>query len=161
MSLVVLAMFTNLMVLREGGMKASWEDISRTLAICSPKLWRTVILLLQLFTDYSQQPLLWKKRDKREEAVAATRSIAQSAKEILLGDMGSAIIDANSEGSSFGLSPSGFALLAMQGLSFDVGMNETDLWVLPDSCSSILDLSFLELHGFIFEQSVSLNPGIP
>jgi hypothetical protein len=103
-------MFTNLMMLGEGGMKASWEDISWTLAFCSPKPWWTVILLLQLFTDYSQQPLLWKKS---EEAVAATRSIAQSAKELLPGDMGTAIIDANSEGSSFGLSPSGFALLAM------------------------------------------------
>ena len=41
-----------------------------------------------------------KKRKKSEEAVAATRSIAQSAKELLPGDMGSAIIDANSEGSS-------------------------------------------------------------
>jgi hypothetical protein len=51
------------------------------------------------------------------------------------------IIDANSEGSSFGLSPSGFTLLAMQGLPFDAGMNETDLWVLPDSCSSILNLT--------------------
>ena len=93
-------------------MKASWEYISWTLAFCSPKPWRTVILLLQLFTDYSQQPLLWKKREKSEEAVAATRSIAQSAKELLPGDMGTAIIDANSEGSSFGLGRSGFALLA-------------------------------------------------
>lgn len=82
-----------------------------------------------------------KKRKKSEEVVAATRSLAQSVKELLPGDMGSAIIDANSEGSSFGLSSSGFALLAMQGLSFDVGMNETDLWVLPDSRSSILNLT--------------------
>lgn len=29
----------------------------------------------------------------------------------------------------------------MQGLSFDVGMNEIDLWVLPDSRSSILNLT--------------------
>jgi hypothetical protein len=78
-----------------------------------------------------------KKRKKSEGVVAATRSLAQSVKELLPGDMGSAIIDANSEGSSFGLSQSGFALLAMQGLSFDVGMNETDLWVLPDSRSSV------------------------
>jgi hypothetical protein len=82
-----------------------------------------------------------KKRKMSEEAVAATRSIAQSAKELLPGDMGSAIIDAYSEGSSFGLSPSSFALLPMWGLSFDIGMNETDRWALPDSCSSILNLT--------------------
>ena len=93
----------------------------------------------RLFTTALAKGKKRKKRKKSEEVVAATRSLAQSVKELLPGDMGSAIIDANSEGSSFGLSPSGFALLAMQGLPFDVGMNETDLWVLPDSCSSILN----------------------
>jgi hypothetical protein len=82
-----------------------------------------------------------KKRKKSEEAVAATRSLAQSAKELLYGEMGSAIIDANSEGSSFGLSLSGFALLPMRGLPFDMWMNQTDRWVLPDSSSSILILT--------------------
>jgi len=53
------------MMLVEGGMKASWGDISWTLAFCSSKLWRTVILLLQLFTDYSHQPLLWGEREER------------------------------------------------------------------------------------------------
>jgi hypothetical protein len=82
-----------------------------------------------------------KKRKRSEEAVAATRSIAQSPKGLLPDDMENAIIDANSEGSNFGLSPSGFALLPMRGLPFDVGMNETDRWVLPDSYSSILNLT--------------------
>lgn len=43
-----------------------------------------------------------KKRKKSEEVVAAARRVAQSAKELSPGNMGSAIIDANSEGSSFG-----------------------------------------------------------
>jgi hypothetical protein len=62
-------------VLGEGGMKASWEDISRTLAFCSSNLWRIVILLLQLFTDYSQQPLLCGRRERRVRKLSLQREV--------------------------------------------------------------------------------------
>jgi hypothetical protein len=78
------------------------------------------------------------KRERSEEAVAATRSIAQSAKELLPGDIGVRLWMRIRKAR---LSPSGFALLPMRGLPFDVGMNQTDRWVLPDSCSSILNLT--------------------
>lgn len=65
-----------------------------------------------------------KKRKESEKALIVPDSEQQSVNEISP-DMASATVDANSEDSSFGYSPSGFSLLPMQGPWFDVGMEET------------------------------------
>jgi hypothetical protein len=62
-------------MLGEGGMKASWGDRSWTFAFYSSKLWRTVILLLQLFTDFFITALAVGKMRKRVRKLSLQREV--------------------------------------------------------------------------------------
>jgi hypothetical protein len=96
-------MFTNLMMVREGGTKVKLgrHKLGFRLLLLKPleDSYPVAAVVHRLFTTALA---VGKKRKKSEEVVAAARRVAQSAKELSPGNMGSAIIDANSEGSSFG-----------------------------------------------------------
>jgi hypothetical protein len=67
-----------------------------------------------------------KKGRKTERQAVSTGRGDQVTDEVSLDGMQFPDIDPGPESSSFGYSPSGFALLPMQGALFDMGFGETD-----------------------------------
>jgi Fungal specific transcription factor domain len=126
--LITPAMFSHLMMVREGGMKGKLGRHKFDFGLMFLKTlednYPSAAIVHRLFTTALA---VGQKRSNNEEGVsAAVGSKAESTNAFSPGDMGSMTIDAHSEGSSIGYSPSGFALLPMQDPWFDMRLNETD-----------------------------------